>query len=109
MLGNWRFNPRTRRACDNLSCVSSVFPILVSIHARVERATRPVRTAFELRKVSIHARVARATGAQLTSAKRITVSIHARVERATFSKVSGSGSGSGFNPRTRRACDFDKP
>ena len=83
LIKSLRFNPRTRRACD-LPCLQLLITAGVSIHARVERATRRyVLSAFRRREVSIHARVERAT---------------------TFVK-SPPGRTSGFNPRTRRACD----
>ena len=77
-----RFNPRTRRACDNFVGKQYVSK-MVSIHARVERAT----TVYYFQKstgfVSIHARVERATRRDSRSQSRRIVSIHARVERAT--------------------------
>ena len=57
---------------------------LVSIHARVERATleKMVKTVKAI--VSIHARVERATKSPQRTIGIIYVSIHARVERATI-------------------------
>ena len=55
--------------------------------------------------VSIHARVERATVLSVRVGRRLLVSIHARVERATYAAADGKVASSGFNPRTRRACD----
>ena len=78
------FNPRTRRACD-FGCTKEKKTNEVSIHARVERATR------------------------LSESKGLKndVSIHARVERATRERQFYHAERVRFNPRTRRACDFD--
>ena len=54
------FNPRTRRACD-LHVRRDHVPEHVSIHARVERATRNGVQIHQSLVVSIHARVERAT------------------------------------------------
>ena len=77
------FNPRTRRACDDIAHYSAP-PELVSIHARVERATagesERCRPAFcfnpRTRRACDKDSVAQGSAA-------VDVSIHARVERAT--------------------------
>ncbi len=78
----------------------------VSIHARVWRATG--KSAFSqsgAHPVSIHARVWRAT-VELNSIKReISVSIHARVWRATLSLTVRFAAFACFNPRPRVASD----
>ena len=80
------FNPRTRRACDELPTHNQQRQA-VSIHARVERATLTCPVLEPWRRVSIHARVERATGLEIILDKIEEVSIHARVERATDMSV----------------------
>ena len=55
--------------------------------------------------VSIHARVERATHDTMCYNYTRFVSIHARVERATFLTKRCKAYFYSFNPRTRRACD----
>ena len=100
---------------------------IVSIHARVKRATAMLVEVLDEGDVSIHARVKRATlqnvqrivkipgfnprpreaGDAATCAieGRWTVSIHARVKRATPRATGWRGGGRGFNPRPREAGD----
>ena len=77
---------------------------MVSIHARVKRATLGFPAYADVADVSIHARVKRATGGIFQVEKDALVSIHARVKRATrpwrFRFL-----GKCFNSRTREACD----
>ena len=110
------------------ACICTVQGLAVSIHARVERATRAMPRARANEPVSIHARVERATRLPLSRQRlrkgfnprtrracdmvwsglewRGLVSIHARVERATrHCYGSHIERCNGFNPRTRRACD----
>ena len=101
------FNPRTRRACDCSKFEKRLYQI-VSIHARVERATVKHRVASWFVAVSIHARVERATLRPWQFRRCNHVSIHARVERATIAIDEMSDIKPGFNPRTRRACDIPK-
>ena len=57
--------------------------------------------------VSIHARVERATNESGALQPGLMVSIHARVERATTFRFFSVNIIPCFNPRTRRACDVD--
>ena len=86
-------------------CYDILTKLEVSIHARVERATFENCKRRKMTMVSIHARVERATIIYRLRVKSPVVSIHARVERATFGRFQGRFQSSGFNPRTRRACD----
>ena len=61
--------------------------------------------SWDAKLVSIHARVERATREAKIASKDFDVSIHARVERATLAWICHDAGRIRFNPRTRRACD----
>jgi len=78
---------------------------MVSIHARVKRATDASDSDYHITAVSIHARVKRATGYLPVDSAQTQVSIHARVKRATSATATITALASGFNPRPREAGD----
>ena len=79
---------------------------VVSIHARVKRATIQGVVLRVDSPVSIHARVKRATTGDDAALLWSTVSIHARVKRATCGAMSTRWWLACFNPRPREAGDW---
>ena len=80
---NEGFNPRTRKGCDK------------SIGCPPQKL-----------KVSIHAPVKDATIGHNNNTPFFLVSIHAPVKDATFRRMRHRTAEYGFNPRTRKGCDF---
>ena len=103
---SWRtdcFNPRTRRACDDINKQEEQFSN-VSIHARAERATSFLPTRMSVSSFqSTHAQSVRLRIRKLYS--RL-FSFNPRTRRACDSLYQGLNQAFFcFNPRTRRACD----
>ena len=99
------FNPRPREAGDLLIPLPCCRTVIVSIHARVKRAT-PKSLCYNGTRTSFNPRP-REAGDTVPAgvACEITVSIHARVKRATSRCFPRKRAGRCFNPRPREAGD----
>ena len=81
---------------------------MISIHALVKRATKPLKEVTQAEIISIHALVKRATATVLSTVSKLIISIHALVKRATHYIVILTVSKYYFNPRPREEGDFMK-